>query len=146
MQRDISTAPLFYSEMQIWYGLESAESPLVEPNVMPRPLVFDYLSHFCCSASVLLHPPAQREDVIQPTRDPRLNIWQKQPSFFLISLFPLLFKNSAEKEKTIFQNILAVISRKYSEILRLSSVDSAGGRNMAGWSSCLLAAHDRTIH
>ncbi|KAG7500871.1 hypothetical protein JOB18_032501 [Solea senegalensis] len=39
------------------------------------------------------------------------DIWPKQPSVFLLSVFPLLFKNSAEKEKTIFQNILAVISR-----------------------------------
>ncbi|KAL3983827.1 thrombospondin 2/3/4/5 [Sarotherodon galilaeus] len=56
-------------------------------------------------------PLSGREDTTRATRVLSLNIWQKQPSFFLISLCPLLFKNSAEKEKTIFQNLLAVISR-----------------------------------
>ncbi|KAG7317205.1 hypothetical protein KOW79_019503 [Hemibagrus wyckioides] len=38
-------------------------------------------------------------------------IWQKRPLFFLTLVSPLLFKNSAEKEETIFQNLQAVISR-----------------------------------
>lgn len=130
--------PVWCSEIHIWCVLQNADSSLVELNVRPRPLAVDYLFHFPCSAPVVLHPTADREDAIRPTLVPHLNIWQKQPSFFLISLCPLLFKNSAEKEKTIFQIILAVISRKYSETLRLSSLDSAGGRNMAGWSFCLL--------
>lgn len=66
-----------------------------------------------CSASVVLHPSAEREAEARSTLVRKSNIWQNQASFFLISLCPLLFKNSAEKEKTIFQNILAVISRKY---------------------------------
>ncbi|KAF1381609.1 hypothetical protein PFLUV_G00155740 [Perca fluviatilis] len=59
---------------------------------------------------LVLRPSTDREDATQPTLV-HLHIWQKPLSFFLISLCPLLFKNSAEKEKTSFQNILAVISR-----------------------------------
>ncbi|KAF7669330.1 hypothetical protein LDENG_00196560 [Lucifuga dentata] len=36
---------------------------------------------------------------------------QSRRGLGLSEMCPLLFKNSAEKEKTIFQNILAVISR-----------------------------------
>lgn len=138
--------PIRCSEIHIWYVLKNTESSLVKLNVRSRPRAVDYLFHFPCSFPVVLHPPSDREDAARATLVPHLNIWPKQPSFFLISLCPLLFKNSAEKEKTIFQNILAVISRKYSERLGLSSLDPAGGRNMAGWSFCLLATHDRPIH
>lgn len=113
----------------------------------PRPRAVDYLFLFPSLLFQFISTPLSgREDTTRATRVLRLDIWQKQPSFFLISLCPLLFKNSAEKEKTIFQNLLAVISRKYSEVLRLSSLGSAGGRNMAGSSFCLLAAHDRATY
>lgn len=90
-----------------------ADSWLVELNTSHAHQAVGYLLHFPCSAgSVVLRPPADRRDAAAPKLAAHLNIWQKQSSFFLISLCPLLFKNSAEKEKTIFQIILAVISRK----------------------------------
>ncbi|KAK2887071.1 hypothetical protein Q8A67_015299 [Cirrhinus molitorella] len=50
-------------------------------------------------------------------------IWHIKPLFFLLFVSPLLFKNSAEKEKTIFQIIQAVISR----LPTLSAIDSGRG-------------------
>lgn len=46
----------------------------------------------------------------------------------------LHFKNSAEKEKTIFRNIFAVISRKYKKKTSIELVlrKLASQRNMAG--------------
>lgn len=81
-------------------------------NAGHAPGAVGYLPNFPCFGPVVLHPPADWEDAAPPKLVSHLNIWQKQPSFFLISLCPLLFKNSAEKEKTIFQILLAVISRK----------------------------------
>lgn len=139
--------PVGHSEAHIWCALRNAGRWLASLPARPRPRGVDYLSLFRRSAPVVLRPSTDRGDATRPPLAPfHLTIWPTQPPFFLISLCPLLFKNSAEKEKTIFQNILAVISRKYSGTLRLSSSVSAGGRNMAGWSFCLLAAHDRPIN
>ncbi|CAB1449661.1 unnamed protein product [Pleuronectes platessa] len=61
--------------------------------------------------SISTHQPGEKTSARPPPPSLRENIWPHQSSFFLSPLCPLLFKNSAEKEKTIFQNILAVISR-----------------------------------
>ncbi|KAI9539907.1 hypothetical protein NQZ68_001840 [Dissostichus eleginoides] len=82
----------------------------------PRPQAVDYLFPLPLLSSSPPPPSAEREEAIQPTRVRHLTIWhQQRPSFFLTSLGPLLFENSAEKEKTIFRIILAVISRLPSD-------------------------------
>lgn len=75
----------------------------------------------------------QQRSVFDPS-PPLPGIWHIQPLFFLLFVSPLLFKNSAEKEKTIFQVIQAVISRKYSVFLLVS--DSSPENSTAALRNC----------
>ncbi|KAB5530772.1 hypothetical protein PHYPO_G00133230 [Pangasianodon hypophthalmus] len=58
-----------------------------------------------------LSPVDETQRLVCVLNRPFAGIWQKRPLFFLTLVSPLLFKNSAEKEETIFQNLQAVISR-----------------------------------
>lgn len=47
-----------------------------------------------------------------PPRRPR-SLWPRPPWVFLLKVTTSLFKNSAEKEKTLYPTLWAVISREY---------------------------------
>lgn len=77
------------------------------PPLAPLPFLPFGCRRRCCSAGV----GAARF----PPRRPR-SLWPRPPWVFLLKVTTSLFKNSAEKEKTLYPTLWAVISREYRTV------------------------------
>lgn len=111
---------------------------LTRPNPLPTQPSLSYTRaviflsfgrrRHCCLAGV--------GAALFPARRP-CSLWPRPPWVFLLKVTTSLFKNSAEKEKTLYPTLWAVISREYRpEGCRRGrgvGIASGGGRVPLGW-------------